>query len=132
MIAEFDAGGFDNAMAELPTRVDVRLQQGLEATCEAIAARARQTTSYQDRTTALRQSTQAAGVTRSGDDLVGIVSFAARSKRGKLYGLFINNGTRFIRARKFIDDAIAAQDGRFLEAGLAAAFVDCGFQVRGG
>lgn len=129
--AEFTADGFERAMAELPAKLDVRLRDGLEATCEAIAARARQTTTYQDRTGLLRNSTQSAGVTGTRENMVGVVSFAARSKRGYLYGAAQEWGTRTgVKAKRFIRDAIDAQNGQLLEGALGAAFRDAGFQVR--
>ena len=129
--AVFEAGGLDDALGAFQSRINVRLREGLEATCEAIAARARQTTTYKDRTGLLRASTQSAGVEQNGANLEGIVSFAARSKRGFLYGLALNDGTIHIRAKKFIDDAVAAQDGSLIEASLGAAFRDAGFTVSG-
>lgn len=129
---EFDADGFADAMAEVPERMEIRLPQGLEMTCEQIAARARQTTTYTDRTAALRNSTQSAGVTGSASgELVGLVSFAARSSKGALYGVYLELGTRRIRERRFIRDAIDQQDGAALESSMAAAFRDAGFTVRG-
>lgn len=124
--ATFEGARFADALEALPARMRTRLREGMEATCESIAARARQTTTYRDRTGLLRQSTQAAGVEQSGDSLVGIVSFAARSKQGFPYGVVVN------RTRRFIEDAIAQQDGRFLESALGAAFRDAGFKVEGG
>ena len=154
---EFDADDFIDALEQIPVRMNVRLRQGLDATVEEIAARARQTTTYQDRTSALRNSTQGAGVEESGSDLVGIVSFAARSKRGYLYGLAQEFGTHAgasensakrlkkqsrrgfkgpkqrggIKTKRFIRDAIDAQDGAQLESAMGAAFRDVGFTVRG-
>lgn len=123
IVVEFE-DALSNALDQLPARISARSREGLDATCEAIAARARQTTTYRDVTGLLRQSTQNAGVEGSGDELVGIVSFAARSKQGFLYGVVVN-------ARgQFIEDAIAAQDGALLEGSLASAFRDCGFLVR--
>jgi hypothetical protein len=156
IVAEFDASGLERALAELPARVALRAREGLDATAEAIAARARQTTTYKDVTGALRASTQNAGVEGSGEDLSAVVSFAARSSRGHLYGASLEFGThagartrtkkqerreagaRFkgprqrsgIQARKFIRDAIDAQDGSYLEAALGAALRDAGFIVR--
>lgn len=154
---ELDVSGLEQALAEMPRRLDVRLPQGLDATCEEIAARARQTTTYTDRTGLLRQSTQNAGVTGSArGELVGVVSFAARSRDGYLYGLAQEFGThagrrertakqikresgaRFkgprqrngIKAKRFIRDAVDAQDGALLESALGAAFRDAGFEVR--
>lgn len=133
MIIEFHAEGLEQAMAALPGRIDARAREGLDLTCEAIAARARQTTTYTDRSGMLRASTQNAGVRQEGDDLVGVVSFAARSDRGHLYGLDQEFGNRRgVREKRFIRDAIEEQDGRLLEGSLAAAFKDAGFNVVGG
>jgi hypothetical protein len=113
-------------MATLPGRLDVRLREGLDATCESIAARARQTDKYTDRTGLLRASTQNAGVTGGlGGQLTGIVSFAARSKRGFLYGLVVED------RKHFIQEAIDAQSGKLLEGSMNAAFRDAGFKVTG-
>jgi hypothetical protein len=128
---EFDVDGLEEALAAVPARLEVRLPHGLDLTLDEIAARARQTTTYVDRTSALRNSTQNAGVTGSAStELVGIVSFAARGKRGYLYGLAQEFGTRKgVKEKRFIRDAIDAQDGAQLEASLGAAFRDCGFEV---
>jgi hypothetical protein len=112
---EFDVDGLEEALAAVPARLEVRLPHGLDLTLDEIAARARQTTTYVDRTSA---------------ELVGIVSFAARGKRGYLYGLAQEFGTRKgVKEKRFIRDAIDAQDGAQLEASLGAAFRDCGFEV---
>jgi hypothetical protein len=134
IIVEFDTDALNQSLATLPGRLDARLREGLESTCEAIAARARGTTTYQDRTGALRASTQSAGTVSVGSELVGTVSFAARSKRGYLYGLVQEFGNKVpgIHAKKFIRDAIDAQDGVILEGSLGAAFEDAGFTVVGG
>jgi hypothetical protein len=155
VIYEIDASGFERAVAELPGRLDVRLREGLDLTCEAIAARARETTTFVDRSGLLRSSIQNAGVTGTPEELVGIVSFAARSDQGALYGVFLEFGThqgarsiskrqerreagaRFtgprqrkgIKARRFIRDAVDAQDGSLIEGSMGAAFRDSGFGV---
>jgi hypothetical protein len=158
VIIEFHAEGLESALEALPGRMDVRLREGLDLTCEAIAARARQTSTFVDRTGLLRSIIQNAGVTDEGDELVGVVSFAARSDHGYLYGLALEFGThqgaravskrqqrresgpRFkgprqkkgIKARRFIRDSIDQQDGALLQGALGAAFADAGFTVVGG
>jgi hypothetical protein len=145
--ASLDASGLDHAMAKLAVSLESRLKQGLEAMCESIAATAKQTTTFTDRTGALRNSIQSDGVTEQGNTLVGVVSFAAvsevklRKKRGNtrrskgggyLYGLAQEFGTKTgIREKRFIRDAIDAEDGDLLQGSLRAAFRDAGFSVTG-
>lgn len=107
------------------------VRRGLEATLESIAARAKQTPTFVDRTDALRNSIQSAGVEGSGLDLTGTVSFAATSERGFRYGVALEFGTRHIRERRFIRDAIDAEDGDLIEASLAADLRRLGFEVTG-
>jgi hypothetical protein len=142
-VADFDS--FHAAFAQLEGALTLRLKQGLDLTLESIAARAKQTTTFTDRTGALRNSIQSDGVQEEGDDLVGIVSFAAtseaklRKKRGNtrrsmgkgyLYGLAQEFGTRTgVREKRFIRDAIDDEDGEILESAMARAFRDCGFEV---
>lgn len=111
--------------------MDDRLRQGLELTCESIAARAKQTRTYVDRTGALRNSTMSDGVTGTAGNLVGIVSFAATSKAGRQYGVDLEFGTRRIKERRFVRDAIDAENGDLLEGAMKAAFRDAGFEVTG-
>lgn len=127
IVADMDT--FNAAAAKLATAMDDRLQQGFEATVESIAARAKQTTTYTDRTGALRNSTMSDGVTGSGGNLVGVVSFAATSKSGRKYGVDLEFGTRKIRERRFVRDAIDAESGDLLEGAMKAAFRDAGFEV---
>lgn len=129
--AVFDTDGLDRALAKLAERMGPRASEGLDLTLEAIAARAKQTTTYTDRTGLLRNSTMSDGVTGTLDtELSGIVSFAARSPKGYLYGLAQEFGTkRGVREKRFIRDAIAAQDGHLIESAIGAAFRDAGFQV---
>lgn len=146
-------------MATLAERMGPRIEDGLELTLESIANRAKQTTTYIDRTTALRNSTQSDGVTGSfSGGLEGVVSFAARSKRGYLYGLAQEFGTTVyrgnaserniarqvdaafgiqrrkngVREKRFIRDAIDAENGDLIESAMAQAFREAGFDVVGG
>jgi hypothetical protein len=125
-----------------------RLREGFEMTLESIAARAKQTTTFVDRTGLLRQSIQSDGVTgglNEPDGLVGTVSFGATSERtlrrkrggsrrrmsgGAFYGVFLEYGTVHIKEKKFIRDAIDADDGMFIEDAVRAAFESAGFEVR--
>lgn len=127
--ASFD--GFQRATAQLAASLDQRVQQGFELTLESIAARAKQTPKFVDRTGALRSSIQSDGVSGS-DPMVGVVSFAASNERGDFYGAFLELGTKHITPRLFITDAIEAEDGSLIESAMARAFRDCGFDVRGG
>jgi hypothetical protein len=131
--AVFDAAGFDRAMATLVVRMGPRVEDGLSLTLESIANRARQTTTYVDRTSLLRNSTQSDGVTGSfSGELEGVVSFAARSKKGYLYGLAQEFGTRTgVREKRFIRDAIDAENGDLIESAMAEAFREAGFDVVG-
>jgi hypothetical protein len=142
-VADFDS--FHAAFAQLEGALKLRLHQGLDLTLESIAARAKQTTTFTDRTGALRNSIQSDGVHEDGGELVGIVSFAAtseaklRKKRGNarrsmskgyLYGLAQEFGTRTgVREKRFIRDAIDDEDGEILESAMGRAFRDCGFEV---
>lgn len=125
--ADFDA--FHAATARIADALDKRIEQGFELTLESIAARAKQTTTFQDRTGALRNSIMSDGVTGSAGELVGVVSFAATSKSGEFYGLYLELGSSRIRERRFIRDAIDAETGDLLEGAMRRAFSDCGFEV---
>lgn len=147
MIAlSLDPGGLHRAMNVIADRLDVRLSEGLEATCESIAARAKQTTKFVDRTGALRNSIQSDGVTGSygsAGGLVGTVSFAATSQpsarsRGRrggsrggfLYGLAQEFGTsNGVKEKRFIRDSIDAEDGQFIEDAIGNAMRDAGFEI---
>lgn len=109
--------------------MDDKLRVGFDLTMESIAARARETRTYTDRTGALRNSTMNAGVTGSNGALVGVVSFAATSKSGRFYGLDLEFGTSRIKERRFVRDAIDAENGDLLEGAMKAAFRECGFEV---
>lgn len=147
MIAiSLDLGGFHRAAQHLADRIDDGVREGFEATLESIAARAKQTTTFTDRTGNLRNSIQSDGVTGELGAMVGVVSFAAfserklRKKRGNTrrsmgggfpYGLALELGTNTgIRARRFVRDAIDAEDGQLIESALRASFRDSGFEVR--
>lgn len=142
-VADYDA--FQNATARLTVALDERVQQGFEATLESIAARAKETTTFVDRTGALRNSIQSDGVTGGGGQpMVGTISFAAVSERslrkkrgntrrsmggGEPYGIFLELGTVHIKERRFIRDAIEAEDGALIESSMRLAFRDVGFEV---
>jgi hypothetical protein len=127
----FESDGLMRALEELPGRIQARAREGIDATCEAIAARARETTKYKDQSGLLRSSTQNAGVSGDSTELVGVVSFAARSPRGYLYGLAQEYGTRTgVTEKRFIRDAIDAQTSDLFESAIARAFKDAGFGVR--
>jgi hypothetical protein len=128
------------ALSKLDDALNKHVQLGLEATLEAIAARAKQTTTFVDRTGLLRNSIRAEGVTGTylAGDIEGTVSFGAmstprRGGRGFPYGLAQEYGTRTgVREKRFMRDAIDAELGGFLEDGLRAAFQAAGFEVVGG
>lgn len=130
---DLDATTFDAALSRLEGALNRHVQAGLGATLEAIAARAKQTTTFVDRTSALRNSIRSEGVTGSytSDDLEGSIGFAARSPAGYPYGVALEYGTRHIRERRFVRDAIDAELGGFLEDGLRRAFEAAGFEVVG-
>ena len=130
IVADFDA--FHAAFAQLEGAMSKRLEQGLDLTLESIAAHAKLTTTFIDRTTALRNSIQSDGVTVTGNgEMVGVISFAATSEDGYLYGLAQEFGTRTgVTEKRFIRDAIDAEDGDILESAMGRAFKDCGFEVR--
>jgi hypothetical protein len=145
IVANFDA--FRVALQQLEASLSLRVKQGLELTLESIAARAKQTTTFTDRTGNLRNSIQSDGVIEEGGELTGVVSFAAtseaklRKKRGNKrrsmgvgypYGLAQEFGTRTgVREKRFIRDAIDDEDGDIIESAMARAFRDAGFEVRG-
>lgn len=146
MIAiSLDSDGLHHAAQDLANRIDDGLRRGFEASLERIAARAKQTTQFTDRTGHLRNSIQSDGVSGGGGQpLVGTVSFAAtsartlRKKRGNTrrstgggvpYGIFLEFGTVHIRERRFIRDAIDAEDGSLIESSLRATFRNSGFEV---
>lgn len=128
-----DGSGLDAALSRLEAALNRQVQAGLEATLESIAARAKQTTTFVDRTSQLRNSIRSEGVTGSytGEDIEGTIGFAARSPRGYPYGMALEYGTRHIRERRFVRDAIDAELGNFLEDGLRRAFEAAGFEVTG-
>lgn len=132
-------------MSQLADSFERQLRAGFELMLESIAARAKQTTSFVDRTSALRNSIQSDGVTGTLESgLIGTVSFAAssgagvrrsrksgrrRKTKGAYYGVFLEFGTSKIRERRFIRDAIDAEDGRMLEDSIRSAFHSAGFEV---
>lgn len=128
---EFDPAGFGRALASLDAALDRAVKAGLGLTLERIAARAKQTTTFTDRTSALRNSMMSEGVQGSfGGELFGEVGFAATSPKGYFYGLALEFGTRRgIAARRFMRDAIEAEDGALIEDAMASAFSSLGFQV---
>lgn len=141
-----DTNGLHRALNEFGTRLDGHLAKGLEATLESIAARAKQTTTFVDRTGTLRNSIQSEGVTGSfwSDRMVGTIGFGAtagqaanaagrnlRKGRGHFYGLDQEYGTRTIHEKRFVRDAIDAEFGGFLEDSIANAFREAGFEVSG-
>lgn len=132
ILIEAQFNGFEKAMAQLASSLDERVRQGFDLTLESIAAEAKQTQTFVDRTGALRNSIQSDGV-QGNDPLIGVVSFAATSERGYQYGLALEFGTRTgIKERRFVRDAIDAEDGSLIESAMARAFRDAGFTVRGG
>jgi hypothetical protein len=143
-----DPSGLHRAAQHLADRFDALVREGLEATCESVAARAKTTSSFVDRTGALRNSIQNDGVTGGLGDaggMVGVVSFAAVSerkltkKRGRTrrsmgggfpYGIALELGTKTgIKARLFITQSIDAEDGSLIESAVRAGFVAEGFEV---
>ena len=133
-----DPSGLTQATSRLEAALDRHVKQGLEATLESIAARAKQTTTFVDRTSALRNSIQSEGVTGSylAEDITGTVGFGAMSSsgrgRGYPYGLAQEYGaSNGVREKRFIRDAIDAELGEFLEDGLREAFRAAGFEVTG-
>lgn len=143
-----DQDGLSLAASVFGRTLEDRLREGFDLTLESIAARAKQTSSFVDRTGLLRQSIQSDGVTgglSEPDGLVGTISFGATSERtlrkkrggsrrrmsgGAFYGVFLEYGTRHIKERRFIRDAIDAEDGMFIEDAVRAAFESAGFEVR--
>ena len=126
-----DPGGLHRALNEFGAKLDVHLARGLEATLESIAATAKQTTTFTDRTGALRNSIQSEGVQGSfwNDRMVGTIGFGAMN-RGFPYGLAQEYGSKTgVREKRFIRDAIDAEFGDFLEDAVAAAFREAGFEV---
>lgn len=144
VVADFDA--FEHATARLTAVLDERVAQGFEASLESIAARAKLTTTFTDRSGNLRNSMQSEGVTGGGGQpFIGIISFAAvseeklRLKRGNKrrskgggfpYGLSQELGSsNGVKAKHFIRDAIDAEDGALIEGSMKLAFRECGFEV---
>jgi hypothetical protein len=145
---DVDSSGLERAASTFEKSLEDHLRGGLEMTLESIAARAKQTQTFVDRTGALRNSIQSDGVTGALSDasgLVGTVSYAATSERasrkkrggsrrhmsgGEFYGAFLEYGTSRIKERRFIRDAIDAEDGGYLEDAVRGAFESAGFEVR--
>lgn len=140
IVFELNADSLADAMGAARANMAQELPRGLDMLLEAVAARARSTHGYKDRSGNLTASTMSAG--HAGDlasGLTGTVSFAARSKSsrkypsGYLYGLVQEHGTRDGRvpATKFVTNALEAQSAEPLEDALRRAFVSAGFAVRG-
>ncbi len=138
-----DTGGLHRANQLLLAKLDTHVAAGLEATLESIAARAKQTTKFVDRTGLLRNTIQSDGVKGSflGNKMEGVVSFAARSSKGYLYGAALEYGTkprtsfsgvnRGITERRFMRDAVEQEFGKFVEHAIGAAFRAAGYEVTG-
>lgn len=140
-----DTSALEQATSLVGAVFERQVRGGFELMLESIAARAKQTTSFTDRTGALRNSIQSDGVTGTIESgLVGTISFAAssgagvrrsrksgrrRKTRGAYYGVFLEFGTRYISERRFIRDAIDAEDGQVLEDAIESAFRISGFEV---
>lgn len=142
-----DASGLERALRLLSASMERYVEQGFEATLESIVSRAKQTTTFVDRTGLLRNSIRSEGVQGDffGRGLVGTIGFAAtagqaasiagrklRRGRGFFYGLAQEFGTsNGVREKRFIRDAIDAQGPELLEDAVAAAFRRAGFEVSG-
>lgn len=149
LTVSFDAAGLDRAMEAFTAQLPQNVHDAFEMTLESIVVRAKATNTFVDRTGALRNSIRSDGVEGSLDSphgLVGSVSYAATSEKtrrrsrstgrrrttgGKFYGVFLEYGTRYIKERRFIRDAIDAEDGDLIQDAIAATFRDAGFAVRG-
>lgn len=137
---EFHAEDVDKAMGAARDGLRRELPKGLELMLDAIASRARGDHGYVDRSGNLTASTQSAGIAGDIDaGLVGIVAFAAKSKSspkyptGYLYGLVQEHGTRDgrVKGKKFITNAVKAQDATPLTDAMKRAFRGAGFSVSG-
>ena len=145
MIAiEVKGAGLEEAMAKLDDALERNVRAAFEMTLESIVVRAKQTNTFVDRTGALRNSIQSDGVTGTfdGEGLVGTISYAATSKpsrgrrrrrkgggagsSGAFYGVFLEYGTKHIKARRFIRDAIDAETGDLIEDAIALSFRQVG------
>lgn len=129
--ATFDAGDFDASMRRAAQALPPAIEAGLALTLERIAANAKQTTTFVDRTAALRNSIQSDGVRGSlqAGSLIGTVGFAA-SNRGFFYGLAQEFGTRTgVTEKRFVRDAIDQETGDIIEDAMAQAFRASGFEV---
>lgn len=129
--ATFTPDEFLAAMQNVASSLGGAVEGGLGLTLERIAATAKQTTTFQDRTAALRNSIQSEGVSGAlaTDTLVGTVGFAA-SNRGYFYGLAQEFGTRTgVTEKRFMRDAIDAETGDLIEDAMAQAFRAAGFEV---
>jgi hypothetical protein len=147
IVISLDASGLERAMGDLGANLGRFVEDGFEATLEAIAARAKQTTTFTDRTGLLRNSIQSEGASGSfaADGLEGAVGFAATAgeaasragrrpprDRGFFYGLAQEFGTsRGVREKRFVRDAIDAQGPELIEDAIGAAFRHAGFEVVG-
>jgi hypothetical protein len=129
IVIDIDDFGLQGAFAQAAAGLEASVRQGMEMTLESIAARARETPTFVDRTAALRNSIQSDGVEGSGLDLTGVVSFAATNGRGDFYGGYLEYGTRYIRERRFVRDAIDMEDGSLIESAIAAGLRKSGFAV---
>ena len=142
-----DPSGLHHALSDLGAHMDRFVVEGFQVTLESIAARAKQTTTFTDRTGLLRQSIQSDGVEGSffGDGLIGTLGFGAtageaaarrgrklRRGRGFKYGLAQEFGSsNGVREKRFMRDAIAAEGPELLEDAVARAFRQAGFEVNG-
>lgn len=142
-----DTSGLERALRVLGASLERYVEQGFETTLESIASRAKQTTTFVDRTGLLRNSIRSEGVSGDyfGRGLVGTIGFAAtagqaasmagrklRKGRGFFYGLAQEFGTKNgVREKRFIRDAIDAQGPEAIEDALRAAFRRAGFEVSG-
>lgn len=143
-----DPSGMERAAKEFRGTLDRALYEGMDATLDAVAARAKGNHGYTDRTGALTNSIQNAGVVGSStDEIVGTVSFAARSGQFRVGGRSRSRKSRsgiksgpaqgflygIVQEERFhfIGNAIEAEvtNGGFIQDALNSVLRAAGFEV---
>ena len=115
-----DAAGLMAACAEAETQIATQVRRAVDLGSHMIAATARKTNRYNDRSGHLRASTTTAPVETSGDVITGTAQAGASSI--VFYAKFIEDGTRNIAPRKFM--AAAAEENQAAIEGVVADSIE--------
>lgn len=99
-----DVSKLEAAIEAYEREAPVLLAQALTLVAHRIAAEAKRTTLFRDRTGSLRRSIMPGRVESSGDMLT--VDVMAGGTGGVDYALFVHEGTRHMRARPFMREAV--------------------------